>query len=111
VLDFGDEEFCPHFGDIIFFLEVPTEESVKSSHLSSCINNGKLAHFGLKGSSFPGYLSNFLFMCVEWAVLVRISLAVKRHHDQGNSHTGKHLIGAGFSFQGCSPLSSWREAW
>ena len=34
------------------------------------------------------------------AVLVRVSVAVKRHHDHGNSHKGKHLIGAGLQFRG-----------
>jgi hypothetical protein len=38
-------------------------------------------------------------------------MAVKRHHDQGNSYKGKHLIGAGLQFQSFSPLSSWQEAW
>lgn len=32
-------------------------------------------------------------LTVSEAVLVRISIAVKRHH--GNSYEGKHLIGAG----------------
>ena len=36
---------------------------------------------------------------------------MKRHHDQGNSYKGKHLIGAGLQFQRFSPLSSWQEAW
>jgi hypothetical protein len=36
---------------------------------------------------------------------------VKRHHDQGNSYKGKHLIGAGLQFQRFGPLSSWWEAW
>ena len=43
-------------------------------------------------------------------VLVRVSIAVKRRHDQGNSHKG-HLTGTGLQFQGFSPLSSWQEAW
>jgi hypothetical protein len=32
-------------------------------------------------------------------VLVRLSIAVKRRHDQGNSYKGQHLIGA-YSFRG-----------
>jgi hypothetical protein len=44
-------------------------------------------------------------------VLVRISIAVKRHHDQGNSYKGQHLIGAGLQVQRFSPLSSRWEAW
>ena len=39
-------------------------------------------------------------------VLVRVSIAEKRHHDQGNSYKGQHLIGAGLQVQGFSPLSS-----
>ena len=35
---------------------------------------------------------------------------MKRHHDQGNSYTGKHLIGVGLLFQRFNPLSWW-EAW
>ena len=37
--------------------------------------------------------------------------AVNRHHDQGKSYKGQHLIGAGLQFQRFSPLSSWQEAW
>ena len=33
-------------------------------------------------------------------VLVRVSIAVKRHHDQGNSHKGKHCIGAAYKVSG-----------
>jgi hypothetical protein len=38
-------------------------------------------------------------------------IAVKRHHDQGSSYKGKHLIEAGLQFWRFSPLSSWQEAW
>ena len=33
-------------------------------------------------------------------VLVRISIAMKRHHDHCNSHKGKHLIGSALQFGG-----------
>ena len=33
-------------------------------------------------------------------VLVRVSIAMKRFHDHGNSHEGKHLIGASLQFGG-----------
>ena len=46
-----------------------------------------------------------------YVVLVRVSIVVKRHHDQGNSYKGKHLVGAGLQFQRFRPLSSWWEAW
>jgi hypothetical protein len=42
---------------------------------------------------------------------VRISIAVKRHHDRANSYKGKHLIGAGLQFQRVSPLASWLVVW
>jgi hypothetical protein len=42
---------------------------------------------------------------------LRISIAVMRHHDQGNYHKRQHLIGAGLQFQRFSPLSSRQEAW
>ena len=29
----------------------------------------------------------------------RVYIAVKRHHDHGNSYKGNHLIGAGLQFQ------------
>ena len=38
-----------------------------------------------------------------------VFIAVKRHHDQGNSYKGKHLTEA--SLQRFSPLSSWWETW
>lgn len=44
------------------------------------------------------------------SVLARVSIAVKRYHNQGNSYKGKHLIGAGLQVQRFSPLSSWWEA-
>jgi hypothetical protein len=34
---------------------------------------------------------------------------VKRHHGQGSSYKGIHLIGAGLEVQRFSPLSSWQE--
>jgi hypothetical protein len=34
---------------------------------------------------------------------------VKRHHDQGKSYKGQHLIGVGLQVQGFRPLSSMRE--
>lgn len=39
------------------------------------------------------------------------SFAVKRHHDYATSYERGPLIVAGlqFHFQGCSPLSAWRE--
>jgi hypothetical protein len=44
-------------------------------------------------------------------VLVRVSIAVKRHHGQSNSYKGQHLIGTGLLVQRFSPLSSRLEAW
>jgi hypothetical protein len=44
-------------------------------------------------------------LCIP-SILVRVFIAVKRHHDQGNSYKGQHLIGAGLQVQGFSPLSS-----
>jgi hypothetical protein len=46
-------------------------------------------------------------LCV--CVLVRVSIAVKRHHDQGNSYKGQHLIRACLQVQRFSPLSSRQE--
>ena len=36
---------------------------------------------------------------------------VQRHHGQGQSYKGKHLIGTSLQFQRFSPLSSWQEVW
>ena len=44
-------------------------------------------------------------------VLDMVSIAVKRHHDQGNSYKEQHLIGAGLQFQRFSSSSSRQEAW
>jgi hypothetical protein len=38
-------------------------------------------------------------------------IALKRHHNQGNSYKGQYLIGAGLQFQRFRPLSSWQKAW
>jgi hypothetical protein len=48
-------------------------------------------------------------MMMIMIVLVRVSIAVKRHHDQGNSYKGQRLIGAGLQVQRFSPLPSRRE--
>ena len=37
---------------------------------------------------------------------LRVFIAVKRHHDQGTSYNGQHLIGTGLRVQRSSPLSS-----
>ena len=42
-------------------------------------------------------------------VLVGVSIATKRHHDQGNSYKGQNFTGASFQFQRSSPLSLWQE--
>jgi hypothetical protein len=34
------------------------------------------------------------------SVCLRVSIAVKRHHDQGDLYKGQHLIGAGLLFRG-----------
>ena len=39
------------------------------------------------------------------AVLVKVSIAVKRDHDQSNSYKGQHLIRAELHVQRFSPLS------
>jgi hypothetical protein len=43
------------------------------------------------------------------SVLVLVSIAVNRHHDQGNSYKGQHLFGAGLQVQKFSPLLSRQE--
>jgi len=53
----------------------------------------------------------YVYVGQRTIVLVRVSFAMKRHHDQGNFYKGKHLIGAGLQFQKFSPESSWQEAW
>jgi hypothetical protein len=43
---------------------------------------------------------------------LKVSLAMKRHHDHSNSYKGKHLIWTGLQFR-CliHYLSSWQKAW
>jgi hypothetical protein len=50
------------------------------------------------------------FLSLYLTVLVRISIAIKRHHSQGNSYKGQHFIEAGPQVLRFSPLSSWSEA-
>jgi len=38
-------------------------------------------------------------------------IAVKRHHDHGNSYKGKHFIEAGLQIQRFNPISPGQEAW
>ena len=46
-------------------------------------------------------LQSPLLQTVSPAVLVRLSIVVKRFHDRGNSYKGKYCIGAGLQFRGC----------
>lgn len=40
----------------------------------------------------------------KWqSACLRVSIAMKRDHDQGNSYKGKHLIGLGLQVQRISP--------
>jgi hypothetical protein len=48
---------------------------------------------------------------VPTSVSVKVSIAEKRQHDQGNSYKGQNLIAVGLQVQRFSPLSSWQEAW
>ena len=45
------------------------------------------------------------------SVLVNVSIATNRHHDNVNSHKRKHLFGAGLPVQRIHPLLLRREAW
>ena len=38
--------------------------------------------------------------CVLHAVLIRASIAVKKHHGHGSSYKGKHLIGVVYILRG-----------
>jgi hypothetical protein len=55
--------------------------------------------------------------CYLEDVLARVSIAVKRHHNQGNSYKGKHLIGAGLQVQRLSivimvgSMAACRQIW
>jgi hypothetical protein len=42
-------------------------------------------------------------------VLLGVSNAINKHHEQGNSYKGQNLIGAGLQVQRFSPLSSRQE--
>jgi hypothetical protein len=46
-----------------------------------------------KGVCSHAWLVIVLYVCL------RISIAVKRHHDHCNSYKGKHLIGAGLQVE------------
>jgi hypothetical protein len=45
-----------------------------------------------------------------YCVFVRVSIAVKRYHDQDNAYKGQHLIEAGLQVQSVNLLSSWQKA-
>jgi hypothetical protein len=51
----------------------------------------------------------FFFFLNEHLPCLSVSIAVKRHHDQGNSYKGQHLIGIGLQVQRSSQLSSRQE--
>ena len=41
---------------------------------------------------------------------LRVSIAVKRHHDHGDSNKGQHLVGDGLQFQRFNPVSFMAES-
>ena len=49
---------------------------------------------------------SFVLLLKEELYWLSVSIAVKKHHDQGNSYKGQHLIGATLQVQRFSPLSS-----
>ena len=49
--------------------------------------------------SYLGYIVPLYFVPLI-DVIVRVSIAVKRHHDHNNSYKGKPLIGVAYSFRG-----------
>jgi hypothetical protein len=63
-----------------------------------------------KGNYVSIHLRVIIFYSVFNNVLVGVSFAVKRHHDQVKSYKG-HLIRVGLQVQRFSPLSSRKEAW
>ena len=46
---------------------------------------------------------------LQGIVLVKVSIAVNRHHDQGNSYKEQNLLGAGLQVQRFNPLPSRRK--
>ena len=60
----------------------------------------------MKSSGQSGLQNDF---SGQISVLVRVSIAVKRHHDQSNSSKRSHLIGVGLQVQRFSSLSSRQE--
>jgi hypothetical protein len=70
-----------------------------------------LPHLELPGRVLISDSSSLVLIRLSTSALVGVSIAVKRHHDQGNSYKRQHLIGAGLPFQRFSPSSSRWEAW
>ena len=56
-------------------------------------------------------VGNNLLFTVTVLFFVRVSIAVKKHHDQGNSYKGQHLNGVVLHFQRFISLLSWQAAW
>jgi hypothetical protein len=61
------------------FISLNTMLLMVNTHLSNCC-------------FFNSYMR---FCSVKGVVFVKVSVVEKRHHDQGNSYKGQHLIGAG----------------
>jgi hypothetical protein len=54
--------------------------------------------------------------CSHDGVYLRVSVAMHRYHDHGNSYKGMHLIGAGLQFRGLvhychRGMAACRQAW
>jgi hypothetical protein len=74
---------------------VTVRECSRVLHLKEHSKEGKQAHH---------------FILNKHGDIVRVSIAVKRHHDQANAYKGRYLTGAGLQFQRFSPLLSWQHA-
>jgi hypothetical protein len=59
---------------------------------SSGFLNGKVSHINTSPDSINTNPTDLIFLLAS--ALVRVSIAVKGCHDQGNSYKGKHLMGA-----------------
>lgn len=100
--------FCPHIPPCLNLL-ISCHAVAMSCEFNCLILTWKHFFFPFSILS-PLVLPVFLPSLLQWSlnlgrrrcdiVLVRVSIAVERPHDQGNSYNGEHLIGGGFRFWG-----------
>jgi hypothetical protein len=96
------------FHHILFKMKKKKTISRKSLILMGKKTNNSTFYYNLSKKFQLLFIVSFLLFFFNLAMLLskmllsllRVSIAVKRYHDQGNSYTGQHLVRLSYRFRG-----------